>query len=278
VRPVNLTPPEQRRGDRAPLRAGSFSYLLIGALLLAVAGVTAVVLTGNTIKDREAEITDLEAREVAAKAEAESLRGFAEFATLAQAREQTVASLAHSRFDWERVLRELALVIPDDVWLVQLSGAATAGVEVDDAAEVAVDPGASGPTLAMIGCATGHEAVARFLQALKDIDGVTRVAIGKSELPTTDESSGATETDCRTRDFITRFEIVAAFDEVLVPALDTGAAPTFPAPTVPEGTPATTDGSGAAEAQAQEEQARDSAAEQTGEPQQAANVVPGVAR
>ena len=276
MRPVNLIPPEQRRGERAPLRAGSVSYLLVGALLLAVAGVTAVVLTGNTIKDREAQVADLEAQEAAATAEAESLRGFAEFATLSQAREQTVASLAQSRFDWERVLRELSLVIPDDVWLVNLSGAASAGAETDNAAEVSIDAAAAGPSLAMIGCATGHEAVARFLQALKDVDGVTRVGIAKSELPTTEEASSGSDTDCRTRDFITRFEIVATFDEVAVAAIPAAPAPAPAAPTAPE--PAPSDGSGVAEAQAQEQQARDAAAEQTGEARQAANLVPGVAR
>jgi Tfp pilus assembly protein PilN len=276
VRPVNLIPPEQRRGERAPLRAGSFSYLLIGALLLAVAGVTAVVLTGNTIKDREGQIADLEAREVAAKAEAEQLRGFAEFASLAQAREQTVSSLAESRFDWERVLRELSLVMPDDVWLVALSGAAAGGAPPDNAAEVSVEPATDGPSLSMVGCATGHEAVARFLQTLKDIDGVTRVGIGKSELPTAEESSGSSGEDCRTRDFITRFEIVVAFDEVPVPAIEAPTVPAPSAPTTPEATPA--DGSGVAEAQAQEQQAQDSVAEQSSEAQQAANVVPGVAR
>jgi Tfp pilus assembly protein PilN len=276
VRPVNLIPPEQRRGERAPLRAGSISYLLIGALLLAVAGVAAVVLTGNTIKDRKAEIADLEAREVAAKAEAESLRGFAEFASLAQAREQTVASLAQSRFDWERVLRELALVMPDDVWLVSLSGAAAGAEAPDNAAAVSVEAASPGPTLSMIGCGTGHEAVARFLQALKDIDGVTRVGIGKSELPTTEESSDSSGEDCRTRDFITRFEIVVAFDEVPAPVIEAPAVPTLGAPTTPETAPA--DDAGLAEVQAQEQRARDSVAEQTGEAEEAANLVPGVAR
>jgi Tfp pilus assembly protein PilN len=274
VRPVNLTPPEDRRGERAPLRAGSLSYVVIGGLAVALVAVTALVLTGNSINDRKAEVASLEARETAARAEAESLRGFAEFANLSESRTQTVTNLAQSRFDWERVMRELALVIPDDVWLIALSGAAAPGVQSENGAEVSLDPPA-GPSLAMIGCATGHEAVARFLQALKDIDGVTRVGIAKSELPTDEESSGgADDTDCRTRDFITRFEILAAFDEVAVPAIDA------PAPLAADtnAVPASGDSSGVAEAQAQEQQARDATGEQTGEANEAANLVPGVAR
>jgi Tfp pilus assembly protein PilN len=276
MRPVNLIPPEERRGERVPLRTGSVSYLILAGLAVAVAGVSALVLTGNSINDRKGEIAELEARETAARAQAERLRGFAEFASLSESRAQTVSSLAQSRFDWERVLRELALVIPDDVWLVQLSGAASPDVQLADAAQVSAGSNLTGPALSMVGCATSHEAVARFLQALKDIDGVTRVGIGKSELPEDDTGLAAgSEDDCRTRDFITRFEIVAAFDEVVVPAL--APAPVAPAPQA-EATPAADDGSGVPETQSQQQEAVGSAAEQTNEAQQAADLVPGVAR
>jgi Tfp pilus assembly protein PilN len=271
VRPVNLNPPEERGGDRAALRTGSISYLILAALALGVVAVTVLVLTTNTISDRKTEVAELEGREAAARSEAESLRAFAEFAALSEARAQTVTSLAQSRFDWERVLRELALVIPDNVWLVQLSGAASPDVQVEDAAEVSAGTNIAGPALSMVGCATSHEAVASFLQALKDIDGVTRVGIGKSERASdesaspTAEDSGANGEDCRTRDFITRFDVVAAFDEVVVPPVEAGA-PAAPAPTS-ESTPPANDESGVAEAEAPEQEARE-----------AANLVPGVAR
>ncbi|HEX2467884.1 MAG TPA: PilN domain-containing protein [Solirubrobacterales bacterium] len=272
MRPVNLIPPEQRRGDRTPVRAGPISYVIVAALGLALVAVVALVLTGNSITDRKAEISELQAREAAARTEAERLRAFADFASLSETRAQTVTSLAQSRFDWERILRELALVIPEDVWLTQLSGTAGPDIQLENAPEVATATNVSGPALSMVGCATSHEAVARFLQALKDIDGVTRVGIGKSERAgAEDVAAESGDEDCRTRDFIARFEIVATFDEVVVPA---AAAPAAPA----EGpTPTTGDGSGVAAAQAQE-QAADSAAEQTGKAPEAASVVPGVAR
>jgi Tfp pilus assembly protein PilN len=281
LRPVNLTPPEERGGRRASRRTSSISYLVLAALALGVLAVTALVLTTNTINDRKSEISELEAREAAARSEAGSLRAFAEFGVLAEARAQTVTSLAQSRFDWERVLRELALVIPGDVWLVELSGAASPDVQVENAAEVSAGSNIAGPALSMVGCATSHEAVARFLQALKDIDGVTRVGLGKSERAssesagTNEEGSDANDRDCRTRDFITRFEIVAAFDEVPVPPLETETAPTVPAPAA-ESTQNTGDGSGIADADAQAQEAGDSTDEQTDEARTAANLVPGV--
>jgi Tfp pilus assembly protein PilN len=263
VRPVNLIPPEDRRGDRAPLRAGKLSYVLIGALALVLAGVSAVVLLGNQVKDREAELAGLEETQAAVTAQAEALRPYAEFAALTASRVLTVTSLAQSRFDWERVMRELALVLPEDVWLTALTGSAGEGSYSEGAAE----SGIAGPSLTMKGCGKGHESVARLLQALRDIDGVTRVGLTRSVLPEEQVvNSGGSGGDCQTRNFIAGFDITVAFDGVTAPAV-----PAAPAPgTTP--TPAAT----ATPAETQE--ARSSVAEQTENAENAANLVPGVAR
>src|SRR5690242_11410226 len=117
MRPVNLIPPEERRGEAAPLRAGPLAYVIVGVLAVALIAVTVVVLTGNTISDRKAEVASLQSQLASLKAQARRLTPYANFASMQQARQETVASLASSRFDWERVLRELAIVIPDNVWL-----------------------------------------------------------------------------------------------------------------------------------------------------------------
>lgn len=225
MRPVNLIPREERRGG-APSRTGPLAYVLVGVLVAVLAGVTAVVLTGNTIAEREAEVARLEQAEEVARARAESLRAFAEFASLQQARVETVSSLAQSRFDWERVMRELALVMPADVWLINLTATVSPAVSMENQTEIELRGSVDGPALAMIGCAPGHVSVAQFVAALEDIDGVTRVGLSTSELPSAsasdpssasdpDESTESTD-DCRVQDFISRFEIVVAFDEAQV--------------------------------------------------------------
>jgi hypothetical protein len=141
-----------------------------------------------------------------------------------QARTQTIASLADSRFDWERVMRELALILPDDAWLVNLNATASpnAGGE-EGTGGAGLRAAAPGPALELKGCAAGQEAVAGFVAALKDIDGVTRVGVESSELGDPENSGsggggeeGANE-DCRTRSFIAQFSIVVAFDAAPVP-------------------------------------------------------------
>jgi Tfp pilus assembly protein PilN len=238
MRAVNLIPVEERRGDYAPTRTGALVYIVVGALLALLGGVTMMVLATNEINDRKAEISRLEAEEAEARARAEALASYAQFRAVRDARVATVTSLADSRFDWERVLRELSLVLPDDVWLTGMAATVRPDVTIEEGADVDLRDGAAGPALEIIGCASGHESVGGFLSALRDIDGVTRVGVMRSERPPLEANAGETgsEDDCRTRDFITQFEIAVAFDAAPVPPPATaadGAVPAAPAPAAP---------------------------------------------
>ena len=225
MRPVNLIPLDQRRGENAPLRTGPLPYVLIGALVLVLVGVTALVLTGNQISERKDEVATLKREDAAATARAQRLAAYTAFKAMSEQRVATVTSLADSRFDWERVMRELALVLPSDVWLVSLDATATPGVSIDGGGGGAQLRGAaSGPALAIEGCARGQEGVAGFVTTLKDIDGVTRVGVESSELASKTGEAGSGSgggEDCRTRNFIAKFSIVVAFDAAPVP-LTTG--------------------------------------------------------
>lgn len=279
MRSVNLIPPDARRGDRSPMRTGGVSYAVMAALGVALLGVIALSLTGKQIDDKESEVVRLDQELAATTAEAQSLSAFAQFGAAEQMRAGTISSLAQSRFDWERVLNELALVIPDDVWLVQMAGTVSPAVEIDNGPEVALRDAIAGPALEIVGCATGQDAVAGFVADLEDIDGVTRVGVGSSARP--DEAlapgasteapassgSGDSSGECRTRDFITRFEIAVAFDEVPAPGTAT-AAPTVPAPLAP--------GQGEVnEVQAQNAANSAEVAKSTAEAQDATNIIPG---
>lgn len=245
MRPVNLIPPDQRRGEQAPLRTGVLVYLVVGAFVAVLVGVVAVVLMGNKIADRKADVERLHKEDAAAAVKAQELSSYTQFRELSKQRVETVTSLADSRFDWERVMRELSLVLPGNVWLVDLTATAAPGVSIEGAETGSSSGGglrsaAKGPALELQGCATGQPAVAGFITDLKDIDGVTRVGVESSELPDEKEGgagvsaggeagSGGGSEDCRTRDFITEFHMVVAFDAAPVPA-SSGEAEVTPAP------------------------------------------------
>ena len=247
MRPVNLIPPEDRRGDGAPTRAGGLAYAVVGALALVLIAVSAVVLTNKQISDREADVESLEVEAVALETEATNLAEYTTFQAIRDARVATVSQLAQSRFDWERVLRELAIVMPQNVWLTSLSGSVTPEVDAGGS-QNPLRASVAGPALELAGCGRSHRDVARLIAAMKDIDGVTRVAATDSEksdtvtvTPTTTGPDGGaqplTSEDCQTRTTIPKFNLIAAFDEVPVPPT-TATAPVSPEATPEEADPA----------------------------------------
>jgi Tfp pilus assembly protein PilN len=273
---VNLIPPDQRQGARAPLRTGGLSYVVVATLAVVLAATTALVLTGNQIADRKSEKATLEEQERQANERASQLAPYARFADLSAARRQTVASLAQSRFDWQRVLHELAIVLPDDVWLVDVTGTVSPGVTAEGAVDVSGRDQVTGPALAMVGCGASQEAVARFAAALRDIDGVTRVGVQESKLPdstsVTAASGTADTSNCQTRDFIAQFKILAAFDAVPTPA---AASPEASTPATDAVSPSTGDDGGVGDATQQDQAARDATAQKTDKARRAVGYVSG---
>ncbi len=179
MRPVNLIPPEERTGERRPMRGGPLAYVIVGALAAAVIGVAILAVTGNQISESKSEISRLESEQATVESKATELQAFTQFHSLHEQRLATVTSLAESRFDWERVMRELALVLPSDVWLTNLAGTVGPGVSVEGSGGIALRSSIPGPALEVSGCASSQDAVAGFVQALKEVDGVTRVGMQK---------------------------------------------------------------------------------------------------
>ena len=251
MRPVNLIPPDLRRGVQAPSRTGPVAYFVVGGLALVLAGVTLFVLTGNQISEREADLARLKQQRAEISAQADRLESYTQFNTVREQRVTTVSSLADSRFDWQRVLDEFSRVLPPDIWLVKMTGKVRPDVDVDDAAQISLRTAVAGPALELVGCAPSYDSLAGFISALRDVDGVTRVGVLKSERPPLASSSdlatgdGTDQEDCRTRDFITRFELVVAFDAapVSVAAATPGAVPApAPVPAPPAETTTSTEG------------------------------------
>ncbi len=182
VRPVNLVPQDQRR--RTPSDGGGKSaHAALGVLALLLAMVVGYVLTSNTVTERqnETEAARVEADRLEAKAAQKG--NFADFASIAQTRMQSVAGVAATRFDWERFMRELARVIPADSWL-QSADASTTGEAA--AAGTAAAPAPTGapatgsPTANLTGCTPSQSDAARLMVRLRQLHRVEDVELGSS--------------------------------------------------------------------------------------------------
>lgn len=289
MRPVNLIPSDERRGDDSPLRTGKFVYVLTGGLVLLLLGIVAVALTGKQIDDRKNEKASLQQELDQATAKAQGLNQFVDFRMVQESRASTVSSLAQSRFDWPRVMHELALVLPSDIALSSLTGTVNPSVQLQS--ETSGSTGGdsnlrgqvAGPALEIVGCAPSQDAVAGFVSSLEDIDGVTRVGVSSSKLPDLNSSgftgepgdaasTGSTsQDDCQSGPTIVKFDIVAAFDAVPTPSTDT-TSPTVPSPAPP----AAGGDQQVADAQTQENVQQASVREQTTKAQNAkATFIPG---
>lgn len=223
MRPVNLIPVEERRGAGQPMRGGPLAYIVLGALVAALAGVLLLVITNGEIADRKAEVAELSQQTTATEARATQLAPYTQFHALHASRVTTVANLANSRFDWERVMRQLALILPKDVWLTNLTGSVRPDASVGGGASAGMRSSIPGPALTLVGCAAGQEGVARFVTALKGIEGVTRVGVQSSQLPSGNSGGSVSASGgCQTRDFIAQFQLVVAFDAAPIPAAASG--------------------------------------------------------
>ncbi len=244
MRPVNLIPADERREHTT--MQGAPAYVVVGVLVAVLAGVTLLVVTNNQISERKAEVARLQQQNAAAEARAARLSAYSKFGEVRDQRVAAITSLADSRFDWERVMRELSLILPKgNVWLTSLTGTARPEVQLEGGSSVTLRSAVPGPALELVGCATGQSAVAGFVSSLKDIDGVTRVGVQSSELSETEESGGGATTDSaggggsgECKNHTAKFEIVVAFDAAPAPAALAGGGSATEAEAAPAPAPA----------------------------------------
>lgn len=219
MRAVNLLPADQRRGGSAPGRSGPGVYVVLGALAALVVFVGAYVLSANEVNSNRSQLVQAQREAVSLERQSAAFKPYHEFASLSQTRVQTVNQLADSRFDWERVMRELAQALPSDVWLTSLVGTVKPGVNLEGATGAAATGSLRSalplPAVEMVGCTDSQAAVSRVMSRLRTLNGVQRVSLAASEkTDATGNASGsaASATDCRNGNSrYPKFQIVVFF-------------------------------------------------------------------
>jgi Tfp pilus assembly protein PilN len=222
VRPVNLIPQDQRR--RTPSEgSGRGAYALLGVLGVLLVMLVGYVLTSNTVTERESQAE--EARVEADRLEAEAINkdSFTDFATIAQTRAASVAGVAATRFDWERLMRELSRVLPEGSWLISAEGSVSgdpgAAAPTGEATPAPATAGGT-PSLHLAGCTPKHSDVARMMVRLRQLHRVTDVQLAQSAQE--DDGGDATLDNCGNS---TSFDMTVFFS------------PTAPVAEAPRGAP-----------------------------------------
>ncbi len=202
MKPVNLLPESQRR--RRPAGDGKNAYVLIGVLALLVVMIGAYVVTANQVTTRSDEAAVAAAEADRLEAEAARLGSFGSFAQIKATRVASVRALATQRFDWERLMRELARVLPAGGWLQTAS--ATVVADSDDDAAVA----AAGPSATLGGCLPRQTDVADLMLRLRRMHRVEDVTLTESALE--DAKAAPTVESCGS---YYKFDVSVAFSATL---------------------------------------------------------------
>jgi Tfp pilus assembly protein PilN len=181
MKAVNLIPSEQRRAaPSGSLTGGAYAVLGVLAVLLVMA--VLYVLTGNSANEDTTKATEARQEADALEAQAASLESYTDFSAIKDQRKAAVVAAAKTRFDWERLMREISRVMPTGSWL-QTTEASIAGDEA--AAGAVADPAASaptGPTATFVGCTPKQSEVAKILVRLRGMHRVTDVKLNESAL------------------------------------------------------------------------------------------------
>jgi len=183
VRAINLLPKDDaRRSAKQQKKQWIVAIPVVIALLLTVALAAAFLNASGKVKSKQAELTGLKA-ELAAIPTPDVSKVQSQNALAAEKQTRVTAlnaALSH-RVAWDRVLRELSLVLPNDVWLTTVSAKAPVSSSVAAApAPVAGSVAATGLTLD--GYTYSHAAVARLLSRLAVIPDIGNVQLQQSQL------------------------------------------------------------------------------------------------
>ena len=185
---MNLLPPELRARDGA--RRGS-AYIVVGALAAAVVAMLSYGYVISGVRSDENELASLKDEASSARATADALSPYGQFADMKDRRQQSVRLVADSRFDYERLTRELGRILPKGVSVSHLdvAPAEPTAEALEAGADAAAAPEALPPALKVTGCAPSQDVVADTLDRLRALSGATNVTLGSSKRSDAGQSS-----------------------------------------------------------------------------------------
>jgi Tfp pilus assembly protein PilN len=188
MRAVNLLPKDSARRAGPPVPT-AVAATVIGGLVLVSLMISVLLLSAHgKVKSRQLELAQKQAELAAIPVPAQS-RVQQQDALVADksARVAALNAALSKRIAWDRVLREFALVLPDDVWLLSLSATAPSSATATPATTTSSTSSSSTPALggqlgfSIEGYTYSHDAVARLLTRLAIVPDLQQVQLVSSQ-------------------------------------------------------------------------------------------------
>ena len=181
MRAINLLPRDNERRGPQKTQWIVLVPVVVAVLMTALLSVMFLSASGKA-KDKQAELSQLQDElRLIPTPDASRVKTQQALAADKQARVTALSGALSRRVAWDRVFRELSLVLPDDVWLATIS--AKAPVPSSSAAV----PAPVGTTVAATqftidGYTYSHAAVARLLSRLSVVPDLVNVQLQQSAL------------------------------------------------------------------------------------------------
>jgi Tfp pilus assembly protein PilN len=181
MRSVNLLPRDDKRQRQQPgavLLTGALGGVLVVAVL---AG--GFLMTSSGVSDKQTQVDALRAELAAIPPAPEAPVDTAGLETQKSERVTLLGKALTSRVAWDRILREVSLVLPEDIWLESL---------VANAADPSFTPTPGQPQapaggFTITGFSYSHDGVARLLARLSVLPELEKPSLGSSVVDTTKE-------------------------------------------------------------------------------------------
>jgi Tfp pilus assembly protein PilN len=179
MRSVNLLPRDDKRQRPQPgavLLTGVLGSVLVTAVLAGF-----FMMTSSSVSDRQSELDGLRAELAAIPPAPEAPAGNSGLETEKNARVAVLGKALGARVAWDRILREISLVLPEDIWLETLNANAPDPNFVPTPGKTEAPPGG----FTITGYSYSHDGVARLLARLSVLPQLDRPALGSSVVDTT---------------------------------------------------------------------------------------------
>lgn len=183
MRAINLLPKDDARRGTQKRQWIVLVPVVLAVLMTAVFSAMFLSASGK-VKDKQAQLAQLQDELHAIPTpNAAKVKSQSALAADKQARVTALSAALSRRVAWDRVFRELSLVLPNDVWLATISAKAP----VPSSTAVAPPAAAAGSTTAATGFTLdgftySHDAVARLLTRLAVIPDLVNVQLQQSTL------------------------------------------------------------------------------------------------
>jgi Tfp pilus assembly protein PilN len=206
------------RGERAGASRPPVVMQVGGAMLAVVlAAIVYLVVISNQVSSGREQLGQISADLVKSEKQAAALKPYDDFVKATAKRHDAVASVAKTRFKWDRTMTELARVAPDDVWLTSAKATLTPTTQVDGGGgSSGLRSVLSSPAVELLGCAASERSVPSYIDRLHLMTGVTDVGFSRTEKAQT--TGGASGGGCSTGDKkSSSFELVTYFKQQSAP-------------------------------------------------------------